>query len=135
MTQWQQSDVERCLDCTFSRIYSDSNADWLVARFSSRGLLYILIIDEIHEWISLRSDSTNPDQATPAFEFNFRCNLIRVIDGAYQSESVHFDFANGCNVSDSESIRLVIEHLPSGGLYVWPVIGHADPVHPGLESD
>jgi hypothetical protein len=133
MTHWDRADVERCLDCLFRRLDTEPGSDWLEARFASGGLLFILVIDAPRELIWLRADPVNPDQATPAFEFNFRSDRIRVAPGGYDSEAVHFDFAGGSSELNPEHIRLVIDRLPSGGLYVWPVVGQADPVHPTLE--
>ncbi len=135
MTQWVQEDFERCLSCTFSRVDCEPGFDWLEARFSSRGLQFILVIDAPREWIWLRSDPFNPDQATPAFEFTFRSDRIRVTPGGYDSEAVHFEFADGAIDPAPEHIRLVIERLGSGDFYVWPVLGSADPAHPSLEAN
>lgn len=125
MTHWHQADLERCLDCRFCRLDTKVGSEWLEARFSSRGLQFVLIIDAAREWIWLRSDPVKPDQATPAFEFTFRSDRIRVIPGNYESQAVHFDFTNESMDLDQELIRLVIEKLPDGSLYVWPVLGQA----------
>ena len=131
MTDWHQVDLERCLDCCFCRLDTEAASEWLEARFSSRGLQFVLIIDAAREWIWLRSDPVMPDQATPAFEFTFRSDRIRVTPGDYESEAVHFDFTGGSPNLDPEHIRLVIEKLPDGSLYVWPVLGQADQAYPG----
>ncbi len=130
MIQWEQADLERCLKCTFSRLDCESGVEWLEARFSSRGLHFVLVIDAAREWIWLRSDPVNPDQATPAFECTFRSDRIRVAPGDYASESVRFEFADGSSELAPEHLRLVIERLTSGDLYVWPDLGRADSVDP-----
>ena len=135
MTQLIQGDLERCLSCTFSRVECAPGNDWLEARFSSRGLQFLLVIDAPREWVWLRSDPSNPAQATPAFEFTFRSDRIRVTHGGYDSEAVRFEFSDGVIEAASEHARLVIERLSSGDLYVWPVLGIADPVHPSLEAN
>lgn len=134
MTHWQQADLERCLGCRFNRLDTEATSEWLEARFSSGGLQFILIIDGAREWVWLRSDPGKPDQATPAFEFTFRSDRIRVTPGGYESEAIHFDFTNGSPDFDSGHTRLVIEKLPDGSLYVWPVLGQADQVHPSLSD-
>ena len=126
MTHWHQADLERCLDCRFCRLDTEATSEWLEARFSSSGLQFVLVIDAAREWIWLRSDPVNADRATPAFEFTLRSDRIRVIPGGYESEAVHFDFTNGSQDLNPEHIRLVIEKLPDGRLYVWPVVGQAD---------
>ena len=126
MTQWHQADLERCLDCSFRRLDAVAASEWLEARFSSSGLQFVLMVDAEREWIWLRADPVNADRATPAFEFTFRSDRIRVIPGGYESEAVHFDFTNGSQDLDPEHTRLVIEKLPDGSLYVWPVVGQAD---------
>lgn len=135
MTQWVQEDFERCLGCTFSRVDCESGFEWLEARFSSRGLKYIIVIDAPREWIWLRSDPIEPDQATPAFEFTFRSDRIRITPGGYDSEAIYFEFTDGAIDTAPEHIRLVIDRLSSGDFYVWPVLGSADPVHPSLEAN
>lgn len=130
MTQWDQENVERYLGCAFSRLDCEPGIDWLEARFSSRGLHYILVIDAPREWIWLRSDPFNPDQATPAFEFTFRSDRIRVPSDSFDSKAVYFEFTNGDIEPSPEHIRLVIQRLDSGDYYVWPVIGNADAAHP-----
>lgn len=130
MTHWQQADLERCLDCHFRRVDTEPESEWLEARFSSRGLQFVLIIDAPREWVWLRADPVEPDQATPAFEFTFRSDRIRIAPGDYGSEAIHFDFTGGSLDLDPRHIRLVIEKLPDDSLYVWPVVGNADPVHP-----
>ncbi len=135
MTQWAREDFERCLSCNFSRVDCEPGFEWLEARFSSGGLQFILVIDAMREWIWLRSDPFKPDQATPAFEFTFRSDRIRVLPRGCDSEAVHFEFSDGAIDPSPEHIRLVIERLGSGDLYVWPVLGGADPAHPSVEDN
>jgi hypothetical protein len=122
-------------DADFSLYRYVDDFDWLEARFTSRGLQFILVIDAPREWIWLRSDPLNPDQANPAFEFTFRSDRIRVLPRGCDSEAVHFEFANGAIDPSHEHIRLVIERLGSGDLYVWPILGEADPAHPSLDPN
>jgi hypothetical protein len=135
MTEWNQADLERLLDCSFERVDCEPGIEWLQAGFSSRGLRFTLVIDAPREWIWLRSDPINPDQATPAFEFYFRSDRIRVTAGDYDSEAARFEFAGGDPHPTPRHTRLVIERLPCGALYVWPVIGSPDPPHPGHDGE
>jgi hypothetical protein len=136
MIRWQQTALEGFFDCTFSLVDWDfSLVDWIEARFAVGCLHYMLLIDATREWIQLRSDPVDPDQATPAFEFTFRCDRIRVAPGGYSSEAVYFEFTDGAMDLSDKYLRLVIDRLPSGQFYIWPVIGCEDKAHPSFALD
>ena len=133
MIRWQQTALEGFFDCTFSHVDWDfSLVDWIEARFTVGCLHYMLLIDATREWIQLRSDPVDPDQATPAFELSFRCDRIRVAPGGYSSGAVYFELTGGAMDLSDKYLRLVIDRLPSGQFYIWPVIGCEDKAHPSF---
>jgi len=129
MTRWNPKEIEAILGCTFSVLDWEHPFQPHEAMFKMGGIHYCLFVCPVTELVWLRADAANPDQATPHFEFSFRCDRIRTGGGGYDSEAIFFDFSDGDeNVDMRTHCRLVMDRLPNGNLYTWPIIGASDPV-------
>jgi hypothetical protein len=128
MIDWNQKEIEAIIDCCFSIPDQEHPFQLHEAFFNMGGIHYCLNICPVTELVWLRADALDPDQATPHFEFSFRCDRIRTGDGGYKSKAIFFEFSNGNKkVDPRDHIRLVIDRLPNGNLYIWPIIGASDP--------
>jgi len=128
MMRWTPSEIARVVGGKFSPADPDEPAAYREISFDIGGMRYSLSLCPDKEFVWFRADVENPDQATPHFEFSFRCDRVRVGPGGYDSEAVRFDFSDGEeDVDYVRHTRLVIDRLPNGNLYVWPMIGMADP--------
>ena len=128
MIDWNQKEIEAIIGCCFSIPDQEYPFQLHEAFFAMGGIYYCLNICPVTELVWLRADAVDPDQATPHFEFSFRCDRIRTGDGGYKSKAIFFEFSNGDKQVDfREHIRLVIDHLPNGNLYIWPIVGASDP--------
>jgi hypothetical protein len=133
MIHWKPSEIEAIIGCCFSIPDQEHPFQFHEASFDLGGIRYCLNICPVTELVWLRADAANPDQATPHFEFNFRCDRIRTGDGGYNSKAIFFEFSNGdANVDFHAHCRLVMDRLPNGNFYTWPVVGVSDP---SLEID
>ncbi|MFT5467321.1 MAG: hypothetical protein ACI8UO_002425 [Verrucomicrobiales bacterium] len=127
MIRWDAKSVEKIIGAEFALLdHQEKPFEFREANFEVGALKYCLSICPVTEHVWLRADSQKPDQAVPAFEFSFRCDRIRTGSGGYNSEAVYFDFSGGCSTISTKHYRLVLDRLPSGSLYIWPIIGSSD---------
>ena len=135
MIRWQQTDLEKFLNSTFSSVGSTVHWNLIEARFS-RGLLhYLLQIEASREWVQLRTDPVEPDQSAPAFEITFRCDRIRVLTGENTGGVAYFEFSDDASESAEKHLRLAIQKTNSDHFYIWPILGCMDKLHPTLGLD
>ena len=128
MIRWTPTDVEELLGARFDPESTEEELGFHKLNVEVGDLFYNLNISPGTETIWLRVDTKNTNQATPHFEFCFRCDRIRTGDGAYGSRAVFFEFSDGDDRLDlPNQTRLVMDYLPNGNLYTWPMVGAADP--------
>jgi len=127
MMRWIPAEIERIVGREFNVPEQSDPFRSHEVLFEAGGLRYCLNVCPVSEQVWLRADAQNPNQATPHFEFSFRCDRVRTGDGDYDSEAIWFEYSKGDEEVDfHRHVRLVIDRLPNGKLYIWPVIGSAD---------
>jgi len=133
MIRWTLAEIEQLLGGKFDPVSLEDLHDFHQLDVEVAGIFYNLNISPATEMVWLRADARNPNQATPHFEFYFRCDRIRTGEGGYGSRAIFFEFSDGEeNIDFQNHCRLVMDLLPNGNLYVWPVLGSADqPLEPG----
>ena len=130
MMNWQPSEIEKITGGSFAIPCGAVTPHMHELKFTAGKISYNLTVFPDRENIWLRADieSTRADQATPQFEFCFHCDRIRAEEREDKTKSISFEFTDGNEEMDfRESARLVMEFLPNGQVYTWPVIGAADP--------
>ena len=127
MTTWIPSEIEAIVGSKFTIPEQEEPFQYHEVFFAAGGIQYCLNVCPVSEHVWIRADVDKPDQATPHFEFSFRCDRIRTGDGGYDSRAIYFEFSNGeKTVELQRHCRLVIDRLPSGNFYTWPVVGASD---------
>ena len=100
---------------------------WREVRFESEGLIYKLVVMLDSGLVWFCCDIEKRTTACPPFEFSLRCDFIEVGKGDYNGDAIRFYYIGEDGKEPSaETLRLVIEKLPEGCYYVWPVIGRSD---------
>lgn len=136
MITWNKDEIEKFLGGKFSdekfdsvpAEKCDSGVIFSSMAFKSNGLVYLLTIDWMAEFVILRADLENADQACPAFELICRCSHIKISNSCYGGKALFVSFVEDEGAEPcSSDLRLALERLPNGRLYVWPVTGKSDP--------
>ncbi len=80
---------------------------------------------EIEEIVE--TEFTIPEQEdTFCYHEVFSWDRIRTGSGDYNSGAIFFEFSNESEEVNPSHLRLVMDRLPSGKLYTWPVVGTPD---------
>jgi hypothetical protein len=115
LVKWDLKLISKTLNATIQIIHVELHDQYLLW-FTDNNFKYYLHIQPENETIILAADPNNP-MGMPFFEYSFNCNIIKIINSPYDTETKAVYFYE--NKDSEDDIRLAMNPRHDGNWYIW----------------